>query len=428
MIFVPPTPHSQPLTPNSKFLTVLKICSTFAGRFEPNVSMEKIKFTNLLTRDECQAMKGLAILSIVIHNLCHWTALRQGTNEFGYWQACADLLRQYLHQPDGNWFIVLMSFLGQYGVQTFLFLSGYGLVLKYERGNGTGVNRFQFVGEHYIKLFRLMLIPLAVTWYIAYTWGARGFDPTVMTSWKWICAQVFMYNNVMPNPTMNIFPGPYWFLGLMVQLYIIYSFILWVKPSEHCQWRGWVLPIIFLVACWYPQVNMAHEGADCPLITVRYNFPVAGIPFSLGLLCARYLKIPKFRHWWSIIISHAWWAGLMAVGVYYFFNMQFEYEKWLWAGLPYTLALMGLVRALGPWLIKPMVWVGIISSAMFVVHPALRILADNYLRANEITDPGAITQVLIYYTVASIAVAACYNFLLRLIPSTKWVTKYNGKQ
>ena len=37
-------------------------------------------------------------------------------------------------QPDWNLPVHLLSFFGHYGVPVFLFLSAYGLVMKYENG------------------------------------------------------------------------------------------------------------------------------------------------------------------------------------------------------------------------------------------------------------------------------------------------------
>lgn len=381
----------------------------------------------VLSRDDCQIMKGLAILCIVIHNVCHWSALRQGTNEFGYWQACADLLRDYLGHIDGNWLVVLMSFLGQYGVQTFIFLSAYGLVRKYEQGSGTRVGRLSFMGEHYVKLFRLMIVAFVATFFIALHCGGRGFDPAVMTRWQWWVPQVLMINNLLPDPTMNIFPGPFWYLGLMVELYVIYALFLWVKPGERWQWRGFVLPVLFMAVCVWPQVNLDLETQRPLLIRLRYNFFMAGIPFGAGLLTARYVRLVRLRNAVLLTLSHVAWALVAVLAMVAFVLMQFTYVQWLWSGLLFTLSLAGVARLLGPYAGKPLVWVGVISSAVFVTHPALRLLATNFLADGNITDPVLIHKVVAVYTVACLLVGWAYNLLLRLLPSPRWVSRYNGK-
>ncbi|MBO4827213.1 MAG: acyltransferase, partial [Prevotella sp.] len=86
----------------------------------------------LLTKTECSAMRGVAILGIVLHNYCHWLGLAVKENEYQFHRNnCEELLNAVLH-ADWNLPIHLLSFFGHYGVPVFLFLSGFGLVLKYE--------------------------------------------------------------------------------------------------------------------------------------------------------------------------------------------------------------------------------------------------------------------------------------------------------
>ena len=61
----------------------------------------------------------------------------------------------------------IISFFGHYGVPVFLFLSAYGLVLKYEKsadGNMLLTGReglgcvTDFMKQHYKKLFKMMIL------------------------------------------------------------------------------------------------------------------------------------------------------------------------------------------------------------------------------------------------------------------------------
>ena len=86
----------------------------------------------VLSRKECTALRGLAILGIMLHNYCHWLRLAVKENEFTFTSANNERLLDVLGTPDWNLPVHLLSYFGHYGVPVFFFLSGYGLVKKYE--------------------------------------------------------------------------------------------------------------------------------------------------------------------------------------------------------------------------------------------------------------------------------------------------------
>ena len=50
----------------------------------------------LLTRVECDALRGLAIIGIFLHNYCHWLRPVEKENEYQYFQRNVDKLYQVL--------------------------------------------------------------------------------------------------------------------------------------------------------------------------------------------------------------------------------------------------------------------------------------------------------------------------------------------
>lgn len=87
-------------------------------------------------------MKGVAILFIVLHNLLHWISQIK-ENEFSYSPEKTKLFFENLVTNADTLWMDVFSFLGWYGVATFLFLSGYGLVKKYEQGGGGNAHVYQ---------------------------------------------------------------------------------------------------------------------------------------------------------------------------------------------------------------------------------------------------------------------------------------------
>ena len=83
-----------------------------------------------LSRSECAALRGLAILCIVLHNFCHWTGCAVQENEYLFKASNAGRMWDSLMEPDSYLPVRLFSFFGHYGVQIFVVLSGYGLTVK----------------------------------------------------------------------------------------------------------------------------------------------------------------------------------------------------------------------------------------------------------------------------------------------------------
>ena len=118
-------------------------------------------------------------------------------------------------------FVHLFSFFGHYGVPVFLFVSGFGLVMKYEREDSERVPAMRFTKYHYHKLLRLMFlgyIAFAVVSYL-HPHGYHGY--TIGR----VVAQLLMYINFLPDPDHIIKPGPYWYFSLMMQLYVLYRLL-----------------------------------------------------------------------------------------------------------------------------------------------------------------------------------------------------------
>ena len=339
----------------------------------------------MLTRTECSAMRGLAIIGIFLHNYCHWLGFAVKENEYTFTMSKASDLMQALAQPDLNLPIHLLSFFGHYGVPVFLFLSAYGLVMKYEKRGALSpkqTNVMPFLKHHYVKLFKMMIVGfVAFTMVDAITPGSHKYH--VMD----ILGQMFMFNNMMPDPDHVIWPGPYWFFGLMMQLYIVYRLLLWRK--------GDVNALLLIAVCWAMQAFCDPDGDT--LNRVRYNFMGGVLPFCAGLLYARHGKK----------LTHGVRMTLMVISVVAVFFFSFNFQTWLWAPLFVCTASIGIVKLLPKTVNEWIAWVGTISAALFVLHPLTRKIFI------PISRHGDVYTGLLLYIVASIALAWFYhNFKL----------------
>ncbi len=362
-----------------------------------------------LTRTECNALRGLAIIGIFLHNYCHWLRPVVKENEYQYIQRNVDNLYQVLQ---GSWdelfFFHILSFFGHYGVPIFLFLSAYGLTMKYEQKLPTGPTNIQeaqptlplfgFIKYHWLKLFRMMIVGFAAfTMIDAITRGPHLYK--VMD----IIGQMGLFNNLLPHPDDVIWPGPYWFFGLMLQLYIVYRLLLYR--------RHWLWNVGLIVLCL--AIQLACDPESDALNRWRYNFIGGMLPFGAGLLYARYV-----RPWNTATNFVAFILSLLAILL-----MSFSYLTWYFVPLAICIVSITFVKLISRLevaigckslsFMNILSWVGSISAALFVCHPITRKIFI------PISKAGDYWTGLLLYIIASLCLAWLFKELMKKIPSPK---------
>ena len=319
------------------------------------------KHESLLSRSECNIMRGLAILLIITNNFGHMINGVHPDNEFTYCYAnVSGFLDSLLHFS--NLFpLELLSFYSPFGVMIFIFLSGYGLTLKYELGNGQSVSSKLFVKEHYIKLFSMQAKGLALFLIFLLMYNVNEivyFYPFIK--------QLFMIGNIYPS--LKIVPGPYWFFGMIMEVYIIFRLIFYKRSS----WlmMGIVFLSLFIMALLDPVGRLLYY--------LRINFFLALLPFSLGVLSS--------RHWSSISFLFKSKKRVFFIFLVSFFLLtlcKLNFYSWLFMPIFVVSTSVTLVILLSNvyFFSLTLGWVGGLSGVLFVVHPSFRhILIE---RANE---------------------------------------------
>ena len=350
----------------------------------------------LLSIAESKALRGIAILGIILHNYCHFLGFAVKENEYTFDAEKPMMMLDRLCSLNHYLFVHILSFFGHYGVPVFLFLSAYGLVMKYEKGNKPAPAIVPFVRYHYLKLFKMMMVG-----FVAFT----IVDAMTPGQWRYtlvnIIAQLGMFNNVMPDPDHIIWPGPFWFFGLMLQLYIIYIVVL--------NRGGWKTLVALVLACWAMQAVCDPEGET--LNRIRYNFMGGIMPFALGLLAERYGA--RFA-----TVSKTQWAAVLVLSGASIFAFSFSYQLWFWVPFfvcTFSVALAKMMKAdateqgMGHWLL----WVGRVSAALFVIHPVTRKIFI------PISRRGDIYTGLLLYILASLALAWLCSEVMKKIPNPK---------
>ena len=230
----------------------------------------------LLSRTESAALRGIAILGIILHNYCHFLGFAVKENEYKFDPARPMQFFDKLFSFDSDLFIHFFSFLGHYGVPVFLFISGYGLVKKYEAAPGGDGLAWAFIKKHFLKLFRLMFIGYLVFIGI---YLLRHSDGAQVYSWDHVLTQLTMTINFFYfDPDHIIKPGPYWYFGLMLQLYTLYI-LVFHRWRQNRLLIAFAVGSILLEACFGNQQDWLNY--------IRYNFIGGLFPFCMGLWMAR---------------------------------------------------------------------------------------------------------------------------------------------
>lgn len=361
---------------------------------------------SLLTRAECNALRGIAILGIFLHNFCHWLNPVVKENEYQYFQHNVDWFAQCAARVNELFPAHVISFFGHYGVPVFLFLSAYGLEMKYGNGQGKApdgrrVVVSSFVRYHYLKLFKMMIVG-----FICFT----VVDAMTAGSWHYnvaqIVGQLLMINNFYDQPDRNIWPGPFWFFGLMLQLYVVYRLLLY---RRHWGWTAGLMAV-----CTVAQLFMDPEGEN--LNYWRYNFMGGMLPFGLGLLFARYgNKV--------MLVNLTFGSFLMSWVVCSFFIVSASGSFYTWVIVPALVcyASVYFIKTVStlplPWLRARigyvLGWLGNVSAALFVIHPAIRKVFITVSRQGDIYTG------LLLYAIASLGAAWLVMKLMRHIPNPK---------
>lgn len=340
----------------------------------------------LLSKQQCTAMRALAIISIMLHNICHNYpfAIKESDTEW----AIDETMRwcDYILHPDINFVLNIFSCFGFIGVAAFVFLGGYGLVRKYEQAD-TPFATGSFIFMHYRKLLALVLVPqcafvvlqLLLTHHTTVTAG--GF-----------LAQLTMTTNFLPMFVIN--PYIYWYLGMMMQLYVIYALLhRFNGPSARA-----LIPMALIAAGFVLHIVVPCESHLGHLM--RSNFFVGLLPFGLGMLAARFLHE---KH-----LTTRCAALLLPVLLLMFIGFTFNYVLW---GLNYGVGaaiFVCLARLLRGRLLNVAAAVGKVSALVFVLHPLTRFIV-NFFAPNYLG--GHYNTMVMIYVVFTALVVWCYRKL-----------------
>jgi peptidoglycan/LPS O-acetylase OafA/YrhL len=307
-----------------------------------------------MNKKECIALRGIAIMSITLHNYCHWLPFAVPENEFSF-----DVEKYIQFWTISSWdtlFIQFFSFWGHLGVSVFVLLSGYGLVLKYDN---TTINWKSFIVNHYKKLCIPMVLGF-IAYYIIIFLNNYPNNQNLYTiiPIKRFVAQTTLIINFLPNPHRLIEPGPYWYFGLTMQLYIIYLLLLYKRSISY---------ITVITLCVF-LFSLFLEQNPKLLISTKYNFIGWLFPFIYGIIIGRWKYNPSILQTYLIV----------AITILLIPLFGYSYYTWLLLPLLVVILATHIITILPIYITNIFNTIGKLSLYIFVLHPITRELTIQY--------------------------------------------------
>ena len=173
------------------------------------------------SKQQTTILKGLGILLIVLHNFYHNLTPVMGENEFSFSE---DIFWNYylvLQSSPEHMLRLLFSYFGHYGVQVFIFFSGYGLTRKYDH---QPIIMSQFLIGRIKKLYLPFLFCIALYMVLGLVKAEFLTDEKVFY-WDSLLWKVLLISNFIPGQALMPV-GPWWFIVFIFQVYVLFPWLL----------------------------------------------------------------------------------------------------------------------------------------------------------------------------------------------------------
>ena len=295
----------------------------------------------------------------------------------------------------------ILSHFGHYGVAIFLFVSGYGLVKKYESGaavkRGLREDAF-FLYSHAVKLWKLMVPALLLFVVIEMMQG----------TWNRPMPRLFpllgYYSNLQPHRDLIL--GPWWWFGLMMQFYILWRLLIYRRGRAVLYTTMGVCMAAVMVIAWLERGSL--ESTETLTCYLHYNFPSSMLAFGLGVADARY----------GLRWLHRWWSPLVGLAVVLLGS--FNAGIWTISSAGALMVALAFVarededirfgRVLYVNMRMVLVFLGSISAWLFALHPVVR---EYTIGLAKNGSDGLLYLSILIYLAASIMLAWVVTYLVK---------------
>ncbi|VAW49257.1 hypothetical protein MNBD_GAMMA03-12 [hydrothermal vent metagenome] len=293
-----------------------------------------------LKKDDTLAIKGIAIILIILHNFYHNIRLLPSQNEFSFSINKTLSLINIFKSEYSDILRALFSYFGHYGVQLFIFLSAYGLTKKYLTSNSPYRNIFL---HSYFKI----LVPFI---FVLFLWIAHELLIAgksinfIMESYGAAIILKFLAINI---PGYALSPvGPWWFYPTIIQFYLLFPILLKLY-SKHG------IPLLIIITFLSMTLLMVFNKK------ILFFNVIGHLPeLCLGMLLASYKNFDFKKRY------------ILGIAIIFILG-QFNYYLWFFGRSSFVLLVLFLYKTFNfkkAWLINT----GKVSLFAFLINGFLR--------------------------------------------------------
>lgn len=306
-----------------------------------------------LTIKDCNIIRGISISIIVLHNYCHQLPGAIRENEFYYSKENHDAFMNALCGL--TFFEGSISYWGYLGVIAFVFLSGYGLSLKYDHQKF--IDKTDFIWKHYKKLVIPLILGI-IAYQIVFYAANDHLNGSVLHT---LAQSTALFNMIYPHG-IYIFPGPYWYVGMAFELYLVYLFCIHRK--------SWIWPVGLTLLCLI-YMELAKNYDVIIIKWVRHNAIGWMLPFVMGVIMARY-SVDGFQ-------SRTTYGTLFVLSCVMILLLDNNFLLWMLIPIMAIMWIVSLTRLMPSCLKVFFSYIGELSMIVYFVHPVIRTLVSQIL-------------------------------------------------
>lgn len=355
------------------------------------------------TKRDVSVLKAFGILLIVVHNFLHLTN-DIGENEM-YFQSLSvyKFMDSVVNQPFAAWAYIL-SYLGHYGVQIFIFCTGYGLAKSFANKS------LKEYPKYFLKKIALLylLILIGLVWYSVQSPDIKSLD-----QFCYLTVFFFKMTSTFSYKTLFGFIGPWWYMCLAAQLYLTFPFLKCLIDKYKDKYRE--KSILFLLLLSYILIYGLFKVASI------YNFPMFAnvlghLPeFIFGIGVATYTQ---FR-----ITGKLFVVAIIVFVLSCFFKPFFPLSF-----MSILIILLTIFHYLNKGLKKYatleniFVYIGEISMFIFILNAIPRQRIYKFFLREDVPTWELFCFLLMHLAVVGVmamSTAFVYNWMMKLLPKKK---------
>ena len=355
--------------------------------------MERTEFS----KDDSLIIKGLAILAIMLHNLFRWIDPTTGENEFGFAAHTVHKFIEQLTSQPLEFFNIIFSYLGHFGVQAFILISGYGLTKSMLDKPKCWT---AFMWARLKKIYPLLVIAIGTFYAFSMAFGYNLPEHyTQETTFK-----LLLIHTLQPDSGLSMC-GPWWFFGLIVQLYVLFPIILGLTQRFGTKILIGTAVISYL---WILTALFFYDHDAGNMLTMQ-NAPGHLPEYCFGIWLA--LAPRKISNYWTL--------PALAVFVLGNFYQLFYPFTFLAASIIIVICHNNINKPLANHkaLKMPLVFLGSISMFLFAIHGFMRQPFIDFAESHSNAGISLLTALgyITFVVAISMIIKPIYNTILWLL-------------